>query len=157
MDGIKEAEVLFYHIVPAGWRDLKSIQELEKVCFGRDAYPLLEILGLLTLPGFVCHKAESPGELFGFVVGQRRGKWGAGWIVTVCVHPAYRRRGVARRLIARCEAGLARQRVCLCVRESNQPAIALYRHLGYAVTGTWGGYYQDGENALVMEKSTAEI
>ena len=31
-------------------------------------------------------------------------------------------------------------------------AIRLYRKFGYHISGTWGRYYQDGEDALIMEK-----
>jgi ribosomal-protein-alanine N-acetyltransferase len=147
-----KAEKPEYELAPAGWRDLKAIHELEKVCFRRDAYPFLEILGLLSLPGFVCHKAVASGETVGFVAGEKRGGQGAGWVVTVCVHPEHQRQGIARRLIAACETGMGRDRVRLCVRESNQAAIKLYQSAGYQVVNTWQRYYNDGENALVMEK-----
>jgi ribosomal-protein-alanine N-acetyltransferase len=44
------------------------------------------------------------------------------------------------------------KRVMLEVRESNLPAINLYRKFGFKDLSTRKKYYQDGENALVMEK-----
>ncbi|MBS1109343.1 MAG: ribosomal protein, partial [Anaeromyxobacteraceae bacterium] len=39
------------------------------------------------------------------------------------------------------------------VRRGNQPAIALYRSLGYREVGVRPRYYaEDGEDALVMDK-----
>jgi [ribosomal protein S18]-alanine N-acetyltransferase len=141
-----------FKIIPTGWRDLKVIHTLEKACFNRDAYPYLELLGLLTLPGFVCYKAEISGEVIGFVAGEKRAGKGTGWVVTVCVRPAFRRQGIARQMIAVCEEEMNRKKVCLCVRKTNQPAIQLYQRLGYQIIKTRARYYDDGEDALVMEK-----
>jgi ribosomal-protein-alanine N-acetyltransferase len=141
-----------YEILPAGWRDLKAIHELEQACFERDAYPFLEILGLLSLPGHVCHKVVVDDNVIGFIAGERRAGRGRGWVVTVCVHPQYRRQGIARQLIAVSEEAMGRDLVRLCVRTSNQAAIELYQSAGYLIKETWQRYYNDGENALVMEK-----
>ena len=139
-------------IIPAVWRDLKTIHSLEQICFSRDAYPFLELLGLLTLPGIVCHKAEVAGKVVGFVAGEKRPGKGAGWVVTVCVHPDHRRQGIARQLVHVCEEEMGRKKVSLCVRATNQPAIQLYQNQGYQVVKPWPRYYNDGEDALVMEK-----
>ena len=50
------------------------------------------------------------------------------------------------------EADMMMPRVCLCVRKSNQPAIALYTSEGYHSSDLWKRYYEDGEDAIVMEK-----
>ena len=141
-----------WKIIPAGWRDLKAVHELEQACFSRDAYPYLELWGFLTLPGIVRHKAEESGELIGFVAGEKRAVTGAGWVVTVCVHPDYRRQGIARRLVHVCEEELGQAKVRLCVRATNQAAIQLYQSQGYQAIKPWVRYYNDGEDALVMEK-----
>jgi ribosomal-protein-alanine N-acetyltransferase len=41
--------------------------------------------------------------------------------------------------------------VSLEVRTSNSTAISLYRQLGFVVTGRRKGYYENGEDALLME------
>ncbi len=38
------------------------------------------------------------------------------------------------------------------VRESNDPAVSLYRDLGFAVGGVKPDYYGDGEDAYLMQK-----
>ena len=44
-------------------------------------------------------------------------------------------------------------RACaLCVRLDNDGAIRLYEQEGYLRVGTWTKYYNDGGDALVMEK-----
>ncbi len=41
--------------------------------------------------------------------------------------------------------------VSLEVRPSNQPAISLYRRLGFGEVGRRKGYYENGEDAILME------
>ena len=76
-------------------------------------------------------------------------------ITNLAVHPEWRRRGVARRLLAAALAeGIARgvTLAFLEVRPSNTRALALYESLGFQVIGRRNGYYFDtGEDALVME------
>jgi ribosomal protein S18 acetylase RimI-like enzyme len=46
--------------------------------------------------------------------------------------------------------GVPRSR--LTVRISNQAAISMYEKDGYVTTDIWSGYYNDGEDGMVMEK-----
>jgi ribosomal-protein-alanine N-acetyltransferase len=74
-------------------------------------------------------------------------------IQNVATAPAFRRQGVAARLLeyvlARChDSGF--ESAWLEVRASNQPAIALYERFGFKVVGRRPNYYADGEDALVM-------
>ena len=76
-------------------------------------------------------------------------------ITNLAVHPEWRRRGVARRLLAAALAEGAARGVTLAfleVRPGNTRALALYESLGFQVIGRRNGYYFDtGEDALVME------
>lgn len=76
-------------------------------------------------------------------------------ITNLAVHPEWRRRGVARRLLGAALAGGVARGVTLAfleVRPSNTRALALYESLGFQVIGRRNGYYFDtGEDALVME------
>jgi ribosomal-protein-alanine N-acetyltransferase len=138
--------------VAASWRDLRPIVALEKICFGRDSWPWMEILAALSLPGTIRLKAERNAEIVGFVIGDRRGRKDLGWVASIGVHPTYRRLGVGRQLLAACELGLGTGRIRLSLRRSNEQAMALYRQVGYAQVGVWPEYYRDGEDALVMER-----
>ena len=77
-------------------------------------------------------------------------------VLNVAVAPEARRRGLARAILDRVEAGGREQgaRVAMLeVRRGNAPAIALYRSLGYREVGIRPRYYaEDGEDALVMDK-----
>ena len=75
-------------------------------------------------------------------------------INSLAVDPAWRRRGVARRLLQHVlgEAAASGARsATLEVRRSNEPARALYEGLGFRVEGLRSGYYQEPrEDALVL-------
>ncbi len=47
----------------------------------------------------------------------------------------------------------ALRRLQLMVRKSNAPALHLYRKLNYEIVDVWPRYYEDGEDAYVMEKT----
>ncbi len=153
VDKAEEAPAGQVVIEPAGWRDLNALRVLEKVCFPKDAWPLLDLVGVLTLPNVVRLKAEAGGEMIGFVAGDVRQSAGLAWIATIGVLPEHRRHGVGRALLRACEERLEVPWVRLCVRASNQEAIQLYLNEGYHKTETWARYYQDGEDAIVMEKA----
>ena len=91
------------------------------------------------------------GELAGFIC------W---WLVAgevqiqnVATAPAFRRQGVAARLLSHAfeqALGSGFESAWLEVRVGNAPAIALYERFGFEIVGRRPGYYADGEDALVM-------
>ena len=139
-------------IMQANWRDLKPIAALEKICFGKDSWPWMEILAALSLPGTVQLKAMLGDELVGFVIGDQRVRGEAGWVASIGVHPDHRRNGLGRQLLEACERELGTRTVRLSLRVSNQAALELYRKAGYSQVDVWKKYYKDGEDALVMER-----
>jgi len=76
-------------------------------------------------------------------------------ITNVAVHPAWRRRGIARGLLTGVLEDARRRRVRLVileVRPTNTEARELYASFGFRVVGRRRGYYYDtGEDALVMQ------
>jgi ribosomal-protein-alanine N-acetyltransferase len=77
-------------------------------------------------------------------------------ILNVAVHPEWRRRGIARRLV---EVSLSEARrvgvgrAFLEVRRHNVAALTLYLELGFREAGVRRNYYGPGEDALVMERA----
>ena len=136
----------------AGIRDLNALRRLETVCFGKDAWPLLDLIAVLTWPDMVRLKAVENGEMIGFVAGDPRPSEGTGWVATIGVDPRYQRRGIGRALLHACEEKTRLPRMKLTVRMSNEPAISLYEKEGYRFVDIWKRYYNDGEDGLVMEK-----
>ena len=103
----------------------------------------------------------KPGEV-GTLVGYAGG-WvvdGDAQILKVGTDPAWRRRGIARELLAHVAAdarNLGAQTVSLEVRAGNEGAQALYQALGLAPVGTRPRYYSDREDALIMQGDLAAL
>ena len=140
-------------IVPASILDLNALRKLENESFGKDAWPLLDLIAVLTFGEVIRLKAVEDGQMAGFVAGDPRPHEGWGWIATIAVDPRYRRRGIGRALLHACEAKLGVPRSRLTVRISNEVAISMYKKDGYATTEIWNSYYNDGEDGMVMEKN----
>jgi len=141
-----------YQVETANWRDLLALSAIEKQCFERDAWPLIELMGVLTYPGLVRLRAAVDGRMVAFIAGDPRKRENTGWILTLAVEQSWRRKGIAEALLTRCEEMMRMPRVKLTVRRSNTPAIRLYEKLGYSQVDIWSKYYQDGENGLVLQK-----
>jgi len=140
-------------ILPATFLDLNALIKLERTCFGADAWPLLDLIAVLTLANVVRLKAVDSVDMIGFAAGDPRPAEGFSWIATIGVAPQFRRQGVGRELLRACEARLSTPRLRLSVRLSNDAAIRLYREEGYVRVDVLQNYYKDGEAAIVMEKS----
>ena len=86
-------------------------------------------------------------------------------LLDMASHPDHRRKGHARALLSELLRYAQREHkrlLLLEVRQSNEPAIRLYRSLGFETTGVRRGYYSDtGEDALEMritfDPSTGQI
>jgi ribosomal protein S18 acetylase RimI-like enzyme len=139
-------------IIGASFLDLNALNKLERACFGKDAWPWLDLVAVLTFPDVVRLKAVEAGQMIGFVAGDPRPREGLAWIATIGVAPEFRRRGIGRDLLRACEARLGQRRLRLSVRTSNEGAIRLYEGEGYERVEVWQRYYVDGEAAIIMQK-----
>jgi len=136
--------------------DIPDIARIEQESFPDpwDAAVLAETLALLPGTFFV---ATVGGRVAGFVAGglEDTGEEVYGHICNIAVDPAFRKRGIARRLVVREEQQFAvslATGIQLEVRVSNKPAQAFYRRLGYRPVFRIAGYYANGEDAIVMMK-----
>lgn len=140
-------------ISQASIRDLANLRKLEEIAFPIDRWPLLDLIGVLTIPGVVRLKAEQQDVFAGFVAGDVRLRKEEGWITTIAVHPQFRRLGVAGALLDTCEQLMGVKRIFLTVRKSNLAALSLYQKRGYQQTKSWPNYYIDGEDGIVLQKT----
>jgi ribosomal-protein-alanine N-acetyltransferase len=131
LDDILDIEAASF---PYPWSRTHFLDELNS----RHAYPRAAFCPEGRLVGYICHT---------FLIDE-------GHIMNVAVHHDFRGRGVGSMLVERV-IGECREKgaafVCLEVRSSNHPAIALYRQFGFVETGRRKRYYHDGEDAILME------
>ena len=145
-----------FSIEPAALHDLGGMRTIEEACFPLDAWPLIELIGALSLPGLVRLKATIGDKMVGFVGGMVKRAKNEGWITTLGVLPGYRRMGIAQALLDECEKALAMPNIKLTVRKSNLGALQLYQMRGYRQTEIWEHYYDGGEDGLMLGKSSPE-
>ncbi len=144
------------NITPANLLDLNALRHVEQTCFPKDAWPILDLIAVLSFPGVVRLKAVEQDQMIGFIAGDPRPAEGFSWIATIGVLPEYRGKGFGRALLEACEAQLTTENIRLSVRASNAEAIRMYEKAGYQLVDQWKKYYDDGEDALIMQKSRDE-
>jgi len=133
---LDEILVIENYSFPLPWNREHFLDELKSV----HAFPLVAFDPEEKLMGYIC-----PRLLFD-----------EGHILNVAVNRDFRGCGVGRLMVERvlrdCREGGA-DTVYLEVRPSNHAAISLYRQLGFVETGIRRNYYENGEDALLMEYS----
>jgi ribosomal-protein-alanine N-acetyltransferase len=131
------------------YSDLPAVISIERRSFPTP-WSLAMFVLELSKPSGICLAATEGDQLLGYLVCSR---YDQVWhLMNVAVAPEQRRRGVARRLIAKLiEEGGGGLPFTLEVRVSNQPAITMSERLGFRSAGVRPRYYQDnGEDALIM-------
>lgn len=122
--------------------DVPFLSSLERICFA-DPWSEQGFLEELDNPCAVfCVAHDAAGQVAGYVGMHHVADEGA--ITNVAVHPAYRRRGVARLLLTalrRYAAEHGVSRVMLEVRASNEAAIRLYESEGFTKDGVRPRFY----------------
>ena len=138
-------------IRPALPTDVSALAELERLCFSDPwtAAGIRETIQYETGRAFV---ALESGRIVGYVMARISSEEGE--ILDLAVLPSERRRGIGRSLLAAARHALRREGVrelYLEVRESNRPAIELYREQGFRPVGLRSRYYRSPlEDALVL-------
>lgn len=134
----------------------EAISHLHAATF-TDAWDAASVSRLISHPGSIAlvASAGAPTTLGGFALAQVAADEAE--ILTLGVIPAWRRKGVANRLVQGLKRGAARggaHALFLEVAASNEPAISLYAQNGFIEAGRRKGYYAhtDGpaEDAVVM-------
>ena len=127
-------------------RLLGNLYEIEKQCFSEEAFSKQQISYLLTDYNSVSLVARVDGVIAGFVIGRVEVEpdQSAGHIMTIDVLPAYRRQGIAKRLLIEVEEIFRQKKVReirLEAREGNLAALELYGKLGYTKISRLQNYY----------------
>lgn len=109
------------------------------------------VAGLLPTVGYLV--LEQGGEVAGHAVLSVAAEDAE--LQRIAVDPAYRGQGLGRELLDACLADAARrgaERLVLEVRETNEPALALYRSAGFTELARRQRYYRDGSTAVVLSR-----
>jgi [ribosomal protein S18]-alanine N-acetyltransferase len=138
--------------------DFDALYEIDQVCYERGlAYSKPELRSYLSLPGGDCVIAEVAERISGFLISARENIHG--YIVTIDVLEAYRRQGVATKMLTEAERRLlaaGAHKVELETATDNASGIAFWKKHGYRVRGIKKHYYPNGVDALHMTKSLEE-
>ena len=140
-------------LIPMNESHVTQVAELEKCCFSAP-WSENSIASELRNPLSCWLAAEEDGRVVGYVGSQS--VMGEADMMNIAVDPAFRRQGIARKLVLGLVEALSRRDVTsltLEVRASNEPAKALYASLGFAQVGRRPNYYRNPrEDALILRK-----
>lgn len=142
--------------------DLPAVLKIHKACKGVGLWRARDYEQLAADPRgtiLVAEQDESmPPEVLGFLAFYRLDGEAELW--NLGISPAHRRRGIARALLQEaCHRLTAASvhRLFLEVRESNMPAVELYRSFGFVPQTRRKDYYQHPkEDALVLVYNIVE-
>jgi ribosomal-protein-alanine N-acetyltransferase len=134
--------------------DLNDVMHISEIAFGKSFDPHFYLSISEAWPdGFMVH--EEKGKVVGFIAGHT-GYATEAKILMLAVHPDMQGMGIGsaliRSFIDSCSMK-AIKRIYLEVRVSNKNAIKLYEKHGFSRGTVQAGYYEDGEDALIMWKS----
>lgn len=147
----QEQNCVFEQIGPEG---LEAVLALENLIFttpwSKEQYSSLMEAGVCKIFG-----ATLEGNLVGYASVSLNRAAGELEIYNLAVHPAMRRRGLARRLtglVLEAAGTLGLERAILEVREDNAPARGLYEGMGFVECGRRSAYYSNpAEDAVLYE------
>lgn len=138
-------------------RLLGKLYEIEKQCFGQEAFTKQQLIYLLTEYNAIGLAARVNSEIAGFAIARvdigRNTSFGH--ILTIDIALAYRRKGIAQKLLHEIETIFREKGIKECrleVREDNVAALDLYQKLGYKKVGKLEKYYGDA-HGLYLQKT----
>ena len=125
--------------------DLSSVFLLGQKLFTAEDFPTLyrcwdddEVMNLFSADQETCLVAESEGKVVGFALGsimkKPRNAWLYGWLEWLAVDPAYKRHGIATRLLNQLTTLFIKREariILVDTDESNHKALAFFRKIGF--------------------------
>ena len=143
--------------------DLNAVMEINHVCLPEN-YSQFFYVDLFRRFPETFLVAEENGKVVGYIMCRIEVGLGdlglsglkkKGHVVSVAVMPEHRKKGVGEALVSSAMDAMRTYNAKQCyleVRVSNDPAVKLYKKLGFEATRTSQSYYADGEDAYIMTK-----
>lgn len=130
--------------------DLFQILKIEHKSFPKSPYDWETFVSLFskypdTFLVFTNKHKKGEEEIWGYIIYSPDGH-----IISIAVHPKYRRKGVGTKLINQALSSPHLKKVWAEVRQSNTIAHAFYLKLGFEIIGILPNYYGD-EDAILVE------
>jgi ribosomal-protein-alanine N-acetyltransferase len=130
----------------ASLRHLNRLYEIERECFGEEAFSQHQIATLIRDYNSISLVAVENNIIIGFILGAIYFQRNAldGHVLTIDISPPNRRRGVGSRLLKEIERIFSEKNVKTChleVKEDNVEAIKLYEKAGYKKIAKLKNYY----------------
>lgn len=151
MDYALSGDVLVRHFTPS---DLSQIVELESASFTTDAFSEALFLSYYQECPDLFFVAENTGIIVGYMLTVFTSSINA-LIVSIAVHPLYRRKGVGRTLanftLNQLKAS-GKKIAELNVRTTNMESRNFWESLGFTLVTIIPDFYGEGEKALHMVK-----
>jgi ribosomal-protein-alanine acetyltransferase len=143
-----------HQIRVASEADLENIMQIEKACFGNDAWSKSNMKSELLAPHTTYVVAEESNSLIGYAGLSKLASSTSSDIQTIAVSESHRGLGVGRKLMETLLAFAREQKakeVFLEVREDKPTPQKLYVSLDFKAIDRRENYYQpDGAAAIVM-------
>jgi len=143
-----------HHFRLATLDDLDQILELEKLSFGKDAWPKATMKSELAAKHTYYLVALSEAELIGYAGLSKVASASSADVQTIAVSGTHQRQGIGRELMQRLidkARELGAKEIYLEVREDKSAPQKLYESLGFEKIDRRPNYYQpDGVAAIVM-------
>lgn len=136
---------------------LKTLHEIEKQCFGKEAFSKQQISLLLTDNNAVALVVKVDDRIAGFIIGiiEKTQQKSFGHIITIDIAPPYRRMEIAKHLMLEIESFFKKKGLKEChleVRENNFAAVGLYEKVGYKKITKLEHYYGSA-HGLYLKKT----
>ena len=148
-----ERERAVVTIRPAAEHDVGALHRVDRLVFGRLAYPYFALRQLMDVHARHCVVADDGSRLIGYCLGALSARPKVGWILGLGVLPDARGAGYGRELVGeavrRIVADGARE-VRLFVDPDNIVAIHVYERLGFQVCGFRPHYFGPEADRMIM-------
>lgn len=135
--------------------DLQALIEIENSTFTSDNLSRRSFQRFIRPGAHDLLVAQTEGTVVGYVLALYRDGTSLARLYSIAVSPQHQGKGIATQLIHAAEQA-GRDEHCafmrLEVNVNNQAAINIYKKLGYHDIGHIANYYEDGSDALRMEK-----